>query len=95
MTDEDKDAYFVLKDKYDLFAWIIMSFTPYTRMLNKNDIPPLPLIDRIKRNKEVIQRIPDEILTETGYKEFLAKCYKFGDLAISEFRMYRDKYSES
>lgn len=53
MTDEDKDAYFKLKGKYDLFGWIIMSFTPYTRMLNKNEIPPLPLIDRVKGNKEV------------------------------------------
>ena len=94
MTDEDKDAYFILKDKYDLFGWIIMSFTPYARMLNKNDIPPLPLIDRVKGNKEVTQRIPNEILTETGYKEFLAKCYEFGDKAISEFRKFRDKYSE-
>lgn len=95
MTDEDKDAYFLLKDKYDLFGWIIMSFTPYARMLNKNGIPQLPLFDRVKGNTEVIQRIPDEILTETGYKEFLVKCYEFGDIAISEFRKFRDKYSET
>ncbi len=95
MTDEDKDAFFLLKDKYDLFGYIIMSFTPYARMLNKNNIPPLPLIDRVKGNKEVLQRIPYEILTETGYREFLVKCYEFGDMAISEFRKFRNKYSET
>ena len=95
MSDTDKEAYFVLKDKYDLFGWIIMSFTPYVRMVTKDTIPTLPLFDRVKENKEVTDRIPNEILKETGYKEFLEKCYEFGDIAISEFRQYKDKYSET
>lgn len=74
MNEVDKDAYFNLKDKYDLFGWIVMSFTPYARMLTKDTIPPLPLLDRVKENKEVIERIPIEILEETGYNEFLEKC---------------------
>lgn len=95
MSSVDKDAYFALKDKYDLFGWIIMSFTPYARMVTKDLIPTLPLFDRVKENKEVVERIPIEILKETGYKEFLEKCYEFGDFAISEFRQYRDKYNQT
>ena len=95
MNKVDKDAYFTLKDKYDLFGWIIMSFTPYGRMFSKDTIPTLPLSDRVKENKEVLKRIPTEILKETGYLEFLEKYYEFGDVAISEFRQFRDKYSET
>lgn len=95
MSQVDKDAYFVLKNKYDLFGYIVMSFTPYVKMLTKDTIPTLPLFDRVKGNKEVLERIPIEILKETGYKEFLEKCCEFGDIAISEFRQFRDKYSET
>lgn len=95
MSNEDKEAFFALKDKYDSFGWIVMSFTPYARMVTSTTIPELPLFDRIKENKEVTDRIPDEILKETGYQEFLEKCCEFGDIAISEFRHFRDKYSEA
>jgi len=64
-------------------------------MVTKDSIPTLPLFDRVKENKEVVERIPIEILKETGYKEFLEKCYEFGDFAISEFREYRDKYNQT
>ena len=49
----------------------------------------------VKESKEVTERIPTEILKETGYREFLEKCCEFGDIAISEFRQFRDKYSET
>ena len=95
MTNEDKDAYMLLKDKYDWFGRIIMSFTTYVRILNPGNIPSLPLIERYKEHKEIIQCIPDEILSETGYNEFLEKCFEFGNMAISEFRKFRDKYSKT
>ncbi len=94
MTYEDKDEYFNLKDKYDLFGRILMSFTHYVRMFNKEVIPSLPLIDKVKGNKQVIQRIPYEILIETGYKDFLEKCFKFGEKAIFEYNKLRDKYKK-
>lgn len=72
-----------------------MSFTTYVRILDTGNIPSLPLIDKFKEHKEIMQRIPDEILREVGYKEFLEKCFKFGDVAISEFRKFRDKYNET
>lgn len=95
MEDEDKKAYRLLKDRYDLFGFIINRFTTYAKILNDNEIPSLPLIDRFKENREVLKRLPNEILTECGYKEFLEKCFKFGEIAISNFRRFRDKYSEN
>jgi restriction system protein len=93
MNKEDKEAYYSLKDKYDSFGWIVMSFTPYSRMLSKKVIPTLPLHNRIKESSE-FTNIPNEILNETGYQEFLELCYAYGKVAISEFRYFRDKYNE-
>jgi hypothetical protein len=95
MTDEDKNAYMLLKEKYDSFGRIIMKFTTYVRTSETDIIPSIPLIDVYKKRTEITQHIPDEILMETGYKEFLEKCFKFGGVAISEFRKFRDKYSET
>ncbi len=95
MEDKEKKAYRILKDRYDLFCFIINRFTTYARILNDNEIPSIPLIDRFKENPEVLKRIPTEILTECGYKEFLEKCFKFGEIGISDFRRFRDKYSEN
>lgn len=71
MTDEDKEACMLLKDKYNWFGRIIMKFTTYVRILDTDKIPSLPLIDKIKEHEEIMQHIPDEILREIGYKEFL------------------------
>ena len=53
MSDNDKDKYFSLKEKYDLFGVIMQSLGPYSRMLRKELIPTLPLRARLK---------PDSIL---------------------------------
>jgi restriction system protein len=95
MTEEDKKTYLALKDKYDIFGQIIMSFTPYVRMFDKDKIPSLPLFDLVGDSKYVTDRIPIEILKEIGYCEFLEKSCDFGDIAVSEFRQFRDKYSTS
>ncbi|NRS90815.1 hypothetical protein HNQ02_003762 [Flavobacterium sp. 7E] len=95
MSEHDKKAYFALKDKYDIFGHIMMNFTTYVNLLHKVKIPLLPLTEKFKDNKQVIQRIPNDILIETGYKEFLEKCCEFGEVAISEFRYLRDIYSET
>lgn len=92
MSDQDKEAYFLLKQKYDVFGWIIMSFTPYGKIIGVSEIPSLPLVERIKDYKEAIDNVPIEILEETGYKEFFEKCILYGDTAIAEFRQFRNKY---
>ena len=94
MNGEDKKAYLALKDKYDIFGAIMLRFTPYARILPIDEIPTLPLCNWSKELKEATDLIPIEILNEEGYKEFLEKCCAFGDIAISEFRYFRDKYNE-
>lgn len=91
LTEEDKGAYFALRDKYDPFGHLIMRFTSHIRLFG-TPIPTLPLINLIGNNKHITERIPQEILIEPGYKEFLEQCIEFGKQAISEFRYYRDKY---
>ncbi|MGV8946715.1 MAG: restriction endonuclease [Lutibacter sp.] len=88
MTDEDKSAYFILKDKYNVFGWIVMMFTPYAEISRKGEIPKLPL-----NKAKFDDLIPDNILNATTYKEFLENCIEYGNKAISEFRVYRDKYN--
>jgi restriction system protein len=95
MTDEDKDSYYKLKDKYDIFGYLLMNFTPYVRMFGKGKIPTLPLYDKFKDNKQVLDRVPIELLNETGFKEFQEKSYAFGDIATAEFHVFRDKYSNT
>ncbi|PSR51887.1 hypothetical protein AHMF7605_28665 [Adhaeribacter arboris] len=97
MSLEDKQNYYSLKEKYDVIGYIIMvHFSTYSRMLVKKDIPKLPLIELIKEDTEEIEkRIPKDILTEVGYREFLDKIIAFGKVGITSFRELRDKYSKS
>jgi len=92
MSDTDKETYRRLKDKYDLFGWLIMSFTPYVKMIGDYTIPTLPLIDRVHNSAEVLSKIPMNILEEKGYDEFLNLCIEYGQIAIAKFRVLRDKY---
>ncbi|MEP2773117.1 MAG: restriction endonuclease [Fulvivirga sp.] len=92
MTSEEKDTYYELKDKYDAFGWIVMMFTPYARMVGNKEIPTLPLISRLRVTDDLKKNIPTKILNETGYKQFMEHCIEFGNIAISEFRVLRDKY---
>jgi len=97
MTLEDKKKYYSLKDKYDIVGSIVMVlFSTYSRTFVKRSIPQLPLVSLIKEDlEEVEKRIPEDILNEKGYREFLNKIVEFGKVAIAEFRELRDKYNNS
>jgi hypothetical protein len=86
LSDAEKEYYLSLKDKHDAFGWLVMMFTPYSRMLRKEGIPKLPLIDRVKEQPNVMKNIPEAILREHGYREFLDACVAHGDQVIAEFR---------
>ncbi|MCI1738471.1 MAG: restriction endonuclease [Pseudomonas veronii] len=91
MSEEDKSTYSSLKEKYDLFAWLMQSLGPYTRREVKQPIPPLPL--RAQRIAEpYLSGVPDHILDETGYRELLESSLDYGEAALAEFRVLRDKY---
>lgn len=91
MSDEDQSAYFLLKQKYDSFAWLMQSLGPYSRLDQKEPIPPLPLRAQHKEYAGA-GPIPDHILDETGYRELLESALDYGEAALAEFRVLRDKY---
>jgi len=92
MIDEDKEKYFTLKEKYDLFGVVMQSLGPYGRMLRKEPIPTLPLRARLKPDP-IRGTIPDHILDETAYRELLDASVAYGESALAEFRVLRDRYA--
>ena len=92
MSDEDKAKYYSLKEKYDLFGMIMQSLGPYSRMFRKEQIPTLPLRARLKIDP-ILSTIPDRILDETAYRELLDASVAYGEAALAEFRLLRDRYA--
>lgn len=92
MSDKDQSTYFSLKEKYDLFGVIMQSLGPYSRLFRKEPIPKLPLRTRLKPDP-ILKTIPDHILDETAYREFLDASVSYGEAALAEFRVLRDKYA--
>lgn len=92
MSDDDKEKYFTLKDKYDLFGVVMQSLGPYSRLLRKQPIPTLPLRARLKP-EPILSTIPDHILDEITYRELLDASLAYGESALTEFRVLRDRYA--
>lgn len=95
MSDVDQQAYMALKEKYDLFGVVMQSFGPYSRLLDREHnrpIPSLPLRARLP-NDRYLPTIPDHILDETSYRQFLDASLLFGEAALEEFRVLRDRYA--
>jgi restriction system protein len=72
------------KDRYDRFGEFILSLTPKGRMFC--DIPKLPIINQLRPESDIAKYIPNELLHETGYREFLESAIALGEQAISQFR---------
>lgn len=92
MTDEDKKQYFSLKDRYDLFGILMQSLGPYTRIFGREPIPSLPLRAQLRLDTGP-STIPDHILDETAYRQLLDAAIAYGNTALAEFRLLRDKYA--
>jgi hypothetical protein len=92
MSDDDKTNYYSLKEKYDLFGMIMQSLGPYSRKFRKEPIPSLPLRSRLKLDP-ILGMIPDHILDETAYRELLDASLAYGETALAEFRVLRDRYA--
>ncbi|MBB1426317.1 restriction endonuclease [Shewanella sp. SG44-2] len=91
MKEEDKALYLSYKKRFDVFGMVMQSMGPWSRMLRVNEIETLPLFDRLAPGQER-NTIPESILTETHYREFLDKAIKHGEYALTLFRELRDKY---
>lgn len=92
MSDEDKAQYYSLKEKYDLFGMIMQSLGPYSRRFRKEPIPTLPLRAKLKPDP-ILSTIPDHILDETAYRELFEASVAYGEAALVEFRVLRDRYA--
>ncbi|NLG19612.1 MAG: restriction endonuclease [Fibrobacter sp.] len=96
MSDIDQELFHDLRAKYGAFGWVMLSFSTYARMLDKNPIlPTLPLRSRFFVDNEKIGRIPVEIMNEVNYLEFMVKSITYARNAITQFRVLRDKYNQT
>lgn len=91
LPEENKDKYISLKKRYDEFGWAIMAFTPYVRMFRREAIPQLPLLNKVPEGSSIRKNVPEELLTQTAYREFLEGAAAFGERIISQFRAIRDR----
>jgi len=91
MSPEDKDLYISYKQQFDIFGMVMQSMGPWSRMIRPNEIASLPLLDRLTPGMER-DTIPEDILNETHYREFLDKAINHGEYALGLFRELRDKY---
>jgi hypothetical protein len=90
LSPAQQGRYFDLKRRYDPFAVIMQSFGPYLRMLRPDEPrPSLPLDARLIPPHEFLKTIPEAILKETAYREFLELCTSHGEAAIRKFRALR------
>ncbi len=64
-------------------------------MLNpREEIPTLPLSDRLTDEAKANNVAPEHILNETHYREFLESVLEHGLYALSLFHELRDKYKQ-
>ncbi len=87
LPDSEKQEYLKLKQRYDEFGWMLMTFTPYARMGRDKERPQLPLREKLVEATS----IPEEILDAISYREFHELCVSFGQPAIEQFRSIRDR----
>jgi restriction system protein len=90
LTEPQQQQYIQLKEKYDGFGWLIMTFTPYHRMFRVEAIPRLPVIDQLPPNSPLLTKLPNSLLRQTTYREFFDEAIDFGTQAIAEFQILRD-----
>lgn len=91
LTDGQKNRYLELKSKYDELGWLIMTFTPYHRMLRETQpITLLPVIDRVPANSTLTANVPETLLRQKAYREFLEEAIAFGSEIIAQYRELRD-----
>lgn len=93
LDEAQQQEYLELKEKYDEFGWLIMTFTPYHRVLRNEPITALPIVDRLPQNSILLKNLPEKLLNTKSYREFLEESTLYGEEAIRSFRKLRDSVS--
>lgn len=90
LNEAQQQQYLQLKEKYDEFGVLVMTFTPYHRMLRQDQpITPLPVINHLPANSPLIKKLPETLLRQETYREFLDEAIAFGTDAIAQFHALR------
>jgi restriction system protein len=90
LTEENQRAYLDLKEKYDEFGWLVMTFTTYSRMVRQHEsFPALPVKAHLSAESPLLKKVPQAILEETHYREFLDAMTEFGLGVLQQFDVLR------
>jgi hypothetical protein len=88
LEEYKKEEFLNLKRQYDQFGLLMMTFTPYVRMLNDARFPTLPLREQMALRPDSAL-IPESVLDAVGYREFLNAALAHSDEIIAKFRALR------
>lgn len=82
--DSERAAYDAVWDKYIFAGFMLIKFSPYSRMLGDDRVPALPF-DITKLQKRAAW-VPDEIKEARGYREFLSLLQGYAKEGLKELR---------
>ncbi len=88
LEEHEKEEFMSLKRQHDEFGWLMMTFTPYPRMLHDVGFPELPLRGRVALASDDAL-IPEAVLDAAGYREFLNASLAHSDEVTAKFRALR------
>ena len=86
LSEDEENQFIELKEKYEVFGYLLMKFTHYVRIFGSEPYPELPIINHIEGKEELFKNIPQEILAAESYQDFYDKAVTHGLHAIEEFR---------
>jgi restriction system protein len=88
LSNADQDKYRALKERYDLFGIVLSSLAPWAQLIPGDEPVTLPLRAHLVPPHPTI---PDDILDEPNWREFLEASVQHGLPAIAAFRVLRDR----
>jgi hypothetical protein len=82
--DSERAAYDEVWDKYIFAGFMLIKFSPYSRMIGDDRVPPLPF--DIAKLQERAAWVPDDIKEARGYRECLSLLQGYAKEGLKELR---------
>jgi restriction system protein len=89
LDEGDREAYMAAYHRHFPLGYLSLSLSLWGRMHRTTSFPALPL--RVSEGQRLPAGLPDAVLDATGYADLLALMLEYGEQAIAEFRVFRDK----